>query len=148
MRGKNVKRKEGGSLNEKKYLNPDFGYNRRRKPSLSSGSDSLKRNVKLGNPNQQLNAALQGFGSGYQSHFVISSKKPYTYNEQMKDVAFYAQITGKQLAAEDAAIKTWEDRNTNNANTKLSKETPMVGGRKPIPAKALSPEDKRSKGNR
>lgn len=121
MRGKNVKHKEGGSLNEKKYLNPDFGYNRKRKPSLSSGSDSLKRNVKLGNPNQQLNAALQGFGSGMATHFVISSKKPYTYNQQMKDVAFYAMTTGKQLAAEDAAIKTWEDRNWSNNGTKLNR---------------------------
>ena len=39
----------------------------------------------------------------------------------MKDVAFYAMTTGKQLAAEDAAIKTWEDRNWSNNGTKLNR---------------------------
>lgn len=113
----NIKRKEGGSLNEQRILNPNFGTNPKRN-ALILGRPTKK--VKLGNPNQQLNAALQGFGSGYATHFVKSSKKPYTYNEQMKDVAYYAMTQGKQLAKKQQAIQTWSDRNYSNNNTKLN----------------------------
>jgi hypothetical protein len=113
----NIKRKEGGSLNEQKILNPNFGTNPKRNALAFQGRATKK--VKLGKPNQQLNAALQGFGSGYATHFVQYPKKP-TYNEQMKDVAYYAMVQGKQLAAKQQAIQTWSDRNYSNNNTKLN----------------------------
>ena len=114
----NIKRKEGGSLNEQDILNPNFGTNPKRK--VLSYSPRPTKKVKLGNPNQQLNAALQGFGSGYGGHYVLSTKDPYTYNEQMKDVAYYAMKEGKQLAKKQQAIQTWSDRNYSNNNTKLN----------------------------
>lgn len=44
-------------------------------------------------------------------------------------------------------LQSWNDRNTNNADTKLSKEKPLAP-RKPLPRTVLSPDDKRYKGNR
>ena len=43
-----------------------------------------------------------------------------------------------------ANLKTWNDRNTNNTDSKLSKEKPLRA-KKPLPAKPLSPELKRIK---
>ena len=57
------------------------------------------------------------------------------YNRIMKDVA---------QTVMNVALKTWNDRNTNNAGTKLSKEKPL--GRVSLPKNFLSSIDKRGKG--
>ena len=60
-----------------------------------------------------------------------------SYKSMQEKFVFTAPIVA-------ADVKPWNDRNTNNADTKLSKEKPLRP-RKPLPAKPLSPELKRIK---
>ena len=75
---------------------------------------------------------------------------PMSWKTMQDNFVFAAPI---MAAHENPYIKTWNDRNTNNADTKLSPESPFKKRpgtiqRKPLPAKPLSPENKRIKGNR
>jgi len=77
-----------------------------------------------------------GYISGYDVHSSLSQGIGY------KDMAkLFVQIAPKSAGLYAANIKTWNDRNTNNADTKLSAERSFK--KKPLPAKPLSPEDKR-----
>lgn len=66
----------------------------------------------------------------------------------------FVQIAPKSAGLYAANLKTWNDRNTNNADTKLSPESPFKKKppgtiqRKPLPAKPLSPQNKRKKRDR
>jgi len=81
--------------------------------------------------------------SDYDVHSSLSQGIGY------KDMAkLFVQIAPKSAGLYAANLKTWNDRNTNNADTKLSaersfKKKPLPHQKKPLPAKPLSPEDKR-----
>jgi hypothetical protein len=49
----------------------------------------------------------------------------------------FVQIAPKVSGLYAANLKTWNDRNTSNANTKLSKELPL---NKPLSKKSLTPQ--------
>ena len=65
---------------------------------------------------------------------------PMSYKKMQEKFVFLAPI----IAAD---VKPWNDRNTNNAGTKLSKEKPL-NLKKQSPIKPLSPKKKRKKSNR
>lgn len=130
-------RKEGGPNAEKKYINPDPGFNIRRRPDYEP--DTIKKN--LGSPLQQVNVALTNYKSSPYSAITIGGWENATYNQQMKDAARITQLitriedrdkggTGdsryksseyigiKQL--EGWQVPEWHDRNLQNNATKLN----------------------------
>lgn len=65
---------------------------------------------------------------------------PISYKKMQEDFVFLAPIVA-------ADVKPWNDRNINNANTKLSKEKPL-NFKKQMPNKPLNLDKKRKKSNR
>jgi len=82
---------------------------------------------------------------------VIHLGKPMSWKTMQENFIFTAPI---MAAHENPYIKTWNDRNTDNADTKLSPETPfkkikpLPNQRKSLPDKPLSPGRKRIRGDR
>jgi hypothetical protein len=143
MARKTVKVREGGPLAEKDHINPDPGFavDPRRPVRLHADMGDTKK-VKLGDPFQQLNVAATTYKDHpYTSIWFMSSRNPYTYNEQMQDAAKYAMqearrgdkkmggtgdssyksseyIGIKQL--EGWQVPEWHDRNLQNNGSKLN----------------------------
>ena len=79
----------------------------------------------------------------------MAKRKPLVFNKE-----FYNMLDAedkKHYMSQDPVItqsfkliKPWNDRNTRNADTKLSKEKPLRA-RKPLPRTPLSPDNKRKK---
>ena len=78
---------------------------------------------------------------GFISNNIVTHLGPaMSWKKMQEDFVFLAPIVA-------ADVKPWNDRNTNNAGTKLSKEKPL-NLKKQSPIKPLSPGKKRKKSNR